>query len=204
MSGKSPRVDEYIGKAAPYAKPILLRLRAIFHEAAPQIEEDIKWGIPAFMHKGIVCNLAAFKQHVSFGFWKGKLMKDPDGLFINKERTQITAIKLTTVDDIPPVDTLKAYIREAVDLNERGVKLPSAKKNAGREKLEVPEDLAAALKSNPQASQTYKDFSYTNQKEYLEWITGAKRPETRQKRLTTAIEWMSEGKPRNWKYTRKK
>jgi uncharacterized protein YdeI (YjbR/CyaY-like superfamily) len=204
MPVKSARVDEYIHKSAAFAQPILTRIREIVHEAAPEIEEDIKWGMPAFMYKGIVSNLAAFKNHVSLGFWKGTLMKDPQGIFQDRERTQITAIRLALPEDIPAKHILAAYIREAVDLNERGVKLPRTGAKTRRKKLIVPDDLAAALNTNAKAATAFGDFSYTNRKEYLEWRTGAKREDTRARRLATAIEWMTEGKPRNWKYMSRK
>jgi uncharacterized protein YdeI (YjbR/CyaY-like superfamily) len=203
VSGRSTEVDAYIGKSPDFARPVLSRLREMVHEAAPEIEEDIKWGMPAFVYKGLLGHMAAFKNHVSLGFWKGQLMQDPHGLFEDRNRTRITALKLTGVSDIPDPEILAAYVREAIDLNERGLKLPVRKKTAPG-KLAVPTDLAEALKSNPAAREKFNGFSYTNRKEYIEWITGAKREATRLKRLATAIDWMSEGKPRNWKYIPKK
>lgn len=203
MGSKDPRVDEYIAQATGFARPILERLREIIHDTAPEITEDIKWGMPAFMHKGIVGNMAAFSEYVSLGFWKGKLMRDAHALFEDQHRTQVTALKLRSVDDIPDPGVLAEYIREAVELNERGVKLPTRKRSDSRDALDVPKDLGEALKANPDAGATFEAFSYTNRKEYIEWITGARRDATRERRLAQAIEWMSEGKPRNWKYQRR-
>ncbi|NNE05487.1 MAG: hypothetical protein HKN15_07165 [Xanthomonadales bacterium] len=202
MSTKIDRVDAYIASAADYARPLLLKLRDWVHDAAPEIEEDIKWGMPAFMHKGIVANMAAFKKHVSFGFWKGQLMKDPAGLFDNPRRTQITAFKLRTLDDLPAREVFAAYLREAIELNERGVKLPVANKNPERE-VAIPEDLSAALKNSPDARSVFESLSYTHRKEYVDWLNEAKRDATRTRRLETAIEWISQGKPRNWKYNKR-
>lgn len=204
MSQRSSRVDEYIDNASDFAQPILKEIREVFHETSTEIEEGIKWGMPAFMYKGIVSNLAAFKNHVSFGFWKGKLMKDPQGIFNDRERTQICAIKLTSVDDIPDRKILKAYVLEAIELNEKGIKLPTLAGKKARPKLLVPKDFSNALKSDPTASKKFKSFSFSNRRDYIEWITKAKRDDTRARRLLTAIEWISEGKPRNWKYMKKK
>lgn len=201
-SARDDRVDAYIARSADYARPILKKLRQWVHEAAPEIAEDIKWGMPAFMHKGIVANMAAFKKHVSFGFWKGQLMKDHSQLFENAKRTQITAFKLKTVDDLPDKKVFAAYVREAIELNEHGVKLPRVRKTEKR-RLAVPPDLAAALVGNGEAKAVFDDFSYSNRKDYIDWLNEAKREGTRARRLETAVEWIAEGKPRNWKYLKR-
>lgn len=200
MGEKSERVDAYIEKAADFARPILKRVRTLYHKAWPDIEETVKWGVPYFEYKGMVGGMAAFKHHVSIGFWKTALLSDPKGLFSNGG-SSMSAYKMNSEDDLPAEDVLIAYIREAVDLNERGVKLPRSKKTepSGRV-VECPADLAAALADRSEASATWDGFSYSNKKEYAGWISGAKQQATREKRIAQAVEWMAEGKPRNWKY----
>lgn len=96
------------------------------------------------------------------------------------------------------------YVRKAAELNEAGVKPPSSPRPKPGEKreLSVPDFLNAALKQNKKAQLNFDNFSYSHKKEYVEWLTGAKREETRQKRLDTALAWITEGKPQNWKYMR--
>jgi len=196
---KNPAVDAYIAKSAEFARPILARLRLLMHKACPQIEETMKWSVPHFEYQGVVANMAAFKQHASFGFWKQKLMKDPAGLFPQAGDSSMGGRKIRAMTDLPSDAVLIRYIKAAVALNEAGVKLP----NAGRKKKpppKLPVDLAAALKKNAKARATYEAFPPSKQREYVEWLTEAKQEATRQKRLATAIEWMAAGKSRHWKY----
>jgi uncharacterized protein YdeI (YjbR/CyaY-like superfamily) len=197
----SPAVDAYIERAAPYAQPILRRLRAVFHEASPLLEEKIKWGVPSFEYKGLVVGMAAFKNHVGYGFWKSAVMSDPAGLFSDEARSSPMFMKLTRVEDVPGVDILGPYVREAIELNERGVKVPKAP--VPPKSLEVPAILDAALEANPIARATFDALAPSHKREYIEWIEEAKREETRAKRVATTIEWLMEGKSRNWKYERK-
>ena len=199
MPKRSDDVDAYIASARDFARPILLKLRGLFHKACPKIEETIKWGFPHFEHLGLVGSMAAFKQHVSLGFWKGSVMSDPQGLFQGVGSTSMSAVKVSTIEDLPPDKVLLAYIKEAVRLNEQEVKVPRPAKQAKRPP-KVPADLAAALKRNKPAGKTFAAFSPSKRKEYIEWITGAKQQATRDRRLATAIEWLAEGKSRNWKY----
>jgi uncharacterized protein YdeI (YjbR/CyaY-like superfamily) len=197
MSGHDPRVDAYIANAAPFAQPILERLRAIVHEAVPGIEETLKWGAPSYVHAGgIVCMMAAFKQHVSFGFWKHELVMG------DVERDGMGSFgKLRAPGDVPPKRELVALVRKAAKLNEQGVKQAApARKAAPKPPPDVPPELAAALKRNKAAATAFKGFPPGQQREYCEWIGEAKRDDTRQRRLEQAIEWIAEGKPRNWKY----
>lgn len=202
MKNKDERIDAYIEKSADFAKPILRHLRALVHEACPEIAEAWKWSFPNFEYKGIVCNMAAFKQHCAFGFWKASLMKDADKLLTNGSEAMGQLGQIRSLADLPPDACLLAYIREAVELNEKGVKLPP-RAAAGKKDLEIPEYLVAALEGSSKASETFENFSYSNKKEYVEWIGEAKTEDTRAKRLATAIEWLGEGKPRNWKYAKK-
>jgi uncharacterized protein YdeI (YjbR/CyaY-like superfamily) len=199
-----PRVDRYIEDAPDFSRPILAKLRKLFQEAYPDIGETIKWSTPTFQHKSIVGGMAAFKKHVAYGFWNAKEMKDPEGLFAGKPKKSPFALKATTSKDLPGDRVLLAYIKEAVRLNEQGVKRSPAKKTAGKKPApRPPADLLAALKKNRKALATFEGFSPSRRREYVEWITEAKREATREKRIATAVEWLAEGKPRNWKYMKR-
>jgi len=200
MANTIPQIDAYIENSAEFAKPILIKLRSLFHQACPEIEESIKWSSPFFEYKGIVGNMTAFKKHVSYGFWKAGLMSDPEGILEKAGNTQMAVLKARAVDDLPATAILIRYIEEAVDLNERGIKAPQTNPKTGKKTLEIPDYFLAALKKHKQAQGTFEGFSYSKRKDYVEWVTEAKRESTRDKRLATAIEWMAEGKPRNWKY----
>lgn len=198
MSDLDPRIDAYIAKSAGFAQPILRHLRSLVHEACPQVEESIKWGMPSFGHAGgILCGMAAFKRHVSFGFWKHALVMG-EGV----ERDGMGSFgKMASLSDVPSDKAMGALIRKAMRLNERGVKTPGTRKSAGpRAPLEIPGDLLVALNGSRKAKATFDAFSPSARREYVEWVTEAKRDETRQRRIVQAVEWMAEGKPRNWKY----
>ena len=194
---RDPRIDAYIEGAAPFAQPILSHVRDLVHEACPQVEETVKWGMPTFVHAGgILCGMAAFKQHASFGFWKHALVvgegEPRDGMG--------SYGKMTSLQDLPPKKTLLAHVRKAMKLNEDGVKSPAARKAAPKPPPEAPDDLLSALKKNKAAKATFDAFPPGCKREYIEWIVEARRDETRAKRLAQAVEWMAEGKRRNWKY----
>lgn len=201
MSKFSPEVDAYIDAAPEHAQTILKKLRTIMHKASPDLEEHIKWGVPSFEYKGIVAGMAAFKEHVGFGFMKSALMSDPAGLLRGVACESIMHLRFEKLSDLPTQKVLLPYIREAIDLNERGIKVP--RKKSAQKSPKVPADLTTALKKSRKAQEVFKNFSPSNQREYIEWLEEAKREATREKRLTTAIEWIAEGKPRNWKYMKK-
>lgn len=195
---RDPRIDAYIARSAGFAQPILEHLRKLVHEACPQVEETIKWGMPSFVHgDGILCHMGAFKRHVAFGFWKHVLVMG-EGV----ERDGMGSLgKLASLRDLPPKKQLLAMMHKAARLNEQGVKAPGGcKTRAPKPPPVAPPDLAAALKQNRKAQATFDAFAPSHKREYVEWITEAKRPETRARRLAQAVEWMAEGKPRNWKY----
>lgn len=205
MGTRDPRVAAYIDKAADFAKPILRHLREVVHAGCPDVEETIKWSAPFFDYKGsVLCNMAAFKSHCAFGFWKGSLLAEKHPELAGSAESAMGHLgRITALSDLPEDETLLLYVREAAALNEQGIKAPArAKPNKDRE-LEVPDDLMDALRKSPQALATFEGFSYSNKKEYVEWVTEAKSEATRKRRLDTAVEWMAEGKVRNWKYVRK-
>ena len=197
MGTRDPRIDAYIAKAAPFAQPILERVRELVHEACPDVEETTKWSMPTFVYAGgILAGMAAFKQHTSFGYWKHALVVG-EGV----ERDGMGSYgKMTSLKDLPPKKQVIADIRKAMKLNEDGVKTPATRKAAPKPPADVPPDLAAALRKNKAAKMTFDGFPPSAQRDYVEWITEAKREETRQKRLAQAVEWMAEGKRRHWKY----
>lgn len=197
-----PRIDAYIERAAPFARPILVHVRALVRQACPGVEETIKWGMPTFMHAGgILCGMAAFKQHASFGFWKHAMVVGEGERADEKPRDGMGSYgKLTALDDLPTKKILLAHIRKAMKLNEDGVKVPAARKAAPRPAPETPADLLAAFKQDKAAQATFDAFPPSCKREYIEWIVEAKREDTRAKRLAQAVEWLAEGKRRNWKY----
>jgi uncharacterized protein YdeI (YjbR/CyaY-like superfamily) len=204
MGTYSEKTDQYIGQAAEFAKPILTHIRSVVHAACPEIEEAWKWSFPNFLYKGnILCSMAAFKQHCSFGFWKAGLMSDPHKIMSVSEKNGMGDMgKLTRVEDLPPSDILIAYIREAMLLNDTNVKrTPKAKPTEAEKKsLAIPDDLTAALAHDGTAAKHFEAFPYSHKKEYVLWITDAKTEATRAKRIAQAVEWIAEGKDRNWKY----
>lgn len=199
MGKKDKRIDAYISKSADFAKPILKHLRELVHKACPEVEETIKWSFACFDYKGILCSMAAFKQHCSFGFWKAALLNDPKK-YLTAENAMGHLGKITSLKDLPSDKILIDFIKQAVKLNDEGVKLPSKPKTNAKKELIVPDYFQKILSKNKKALQIFENFSYSHKKEYIEWITEAKTEETRIKRMNQAIEWMVEGKSRNWKY----
>lgn len=200
MSTTDPRVDAYIAKAAPFAQPILKHLRKAVHSASPQIDETIKWGFPHFMYKGMLCGMAAFKAHATFGFWKGSLIVKRAGKAAEDAMGQFG--RITSVKDLPAAAVLKRYVREAMRLNDENVKVPGRERPKKARPVVVPPDLKAALAAHAKAKAAFARFSPTHQREYCDWIASAKRDETRARRLEAAIDQIAQGKPQNWKYMR--
>jgi uncharacterized protein YdeI (YjbR/CyaY-like superfamily) len=202
MPNKDPRIDAYIAKAPDFARPILEHLRRLVHKGCPDVQETIKWGHAFFDYNGPLCNMATFKQHCAFGFWKATLLKDPEHVLQVKDKDSAGHLnRLTSLKDLPADKILVAYIKEAAALNGAGVKVPKPKK-APAAALPVPAELTAALKKNKKAQTAFDAFPPSHRKEYIEWITEARTAATKEKRVATTIEWLTEGKSRNWKYQR--
>ncbi|ALN85380.1 bacteriocin-protection, YdeI/OmpD-Associated family protein [Lysobacter capsici] len=223
MSQTDPRIDAYIARAAPFAQPILEHLRAVVHATCPQVEETIKWGMPSFVYGGkILCGMGAFKQHATFGFWQGASVV---GASPERSREAMGQFgRLTKVGDLPGKRELSKLLKQAMALiDARGKKtagkpavnkapagrtatsdVPASKTRAPKPPVVIPDDLAAAFKKNAKARATYAAFPVSQQREYVEWIESAKREQTRSGRVAQAVEWMAEGKIRNWKYVAKK
>jgi uncharacterized protein YdeI (YjbR/CyaY-like superfamily) len=200
VASVDPRIDAYIAKSPEFARPILVHLREVVRAACPDAEETLKWSMPSFSYAGaILCQMAAFKQHCSFGFWKGSLVLPPGK--INAEEAAGQFGRITSLSDLPSKKELTGYIRKAMKLNEDGVKVPERIRPAKpRPAPDAPDDLLAALKMNKQAKTNFDAFSPGCKREYVDWIVEAKREATRQRRVAQAVEWICEGKQRNWKY----
>lgn len=208
MGTKDPRVDAYIAKSAEFAKPILTHLRELIHNTCPAVEETIKWSFPHFMYKSpvdrsarVLCSMASFKQHCAFGFWYAGAGEPSREAETGPAMGQYG--RITKLADLPKDKVLVQQIKEAVKVHDAGVKPRTRARPTEKKELEVPDYFTAALKKNKKALTTFHGFNYSSKKDYVEWVVEAKTDETRKKRLETAIEWMSEGKPRNWKYERK-
>lgn len=197
MGTKNPRVDAYIEEAGDFAKPILRHVREVMHEACPDVEEAIKWKFPVFEYHGILANMAAFKEHCAFGFWKPALILEGDEEKSEEAMGQFG--RLTSVDDLPPRETLIGYIHRAMELNEKGIQ--PKKKAKTKPELEMPEDFRGALREVSGALNAFDAMLPSHRREYIEWITEAKRDATRRRRIEKAVEQISDGKSPNWKYT---
>jgi uncharacterized protein YdeI (YjbR/CyaY-like superfamily) len=198
MGRQDSRVDDYIAKAAPFAQPILRHVRKLAHKGCPQVMETIKWNFPHFDHHGIILGIAAFKQHCAIGFWKGQLVV---GKSAGGDGAMGHFGKITSLRDLPSDTQFVAYVRKAAELNETGVGKPREKPaTKTRKPLTIPGYFTTALAGDKKAAANFERFSPSHKKEYLDWINEAKREETREQRLRTAIKWIAQGKPRNWKY----
>ena len=205
MPAYNKAIDAYISKSANFAKPVLEHLRELIHNACPDVEEKIKWGMPHFDYKNeMMCGMAAFKQHCAFGFWKAAIMKDP----LLKETAQSEVAmghlgRITSLKDLPSDKKIASWIKEAMALNDNGIKLPAKIKPAATKELTTPDYFTKALTKNKKAKQVFDTFPPGKRKDYIVWITEAKTEDTRNKRMETAIEWIADGKGRNWKYEKK-
>lgn len=195
---KDPRVDEYLKFAAPFARPMMGRLRQLIHRACPKVEETIKWNFPFFLHDGkILCFFAEFKAHINVGFWGPEMKKviKADGV---KTARGLLQGRIKTNDDLPDDRTLLRYLKTAMAIHDSGVKAKVVRK--AKPAPVSPPELVQALKRHPAAAAQWEKFPPGARREYIEWITDAKRAETREERLLTTLEWVAEGKRRNWKY----
>jgi len=202
MGKYSKDTDAYIAKAADFAKPILEHFRELVHNACPDVEEKKKWGMPFFDYKNeMMCHMAAFKKHMAIGFWKAALMMDPTLIDTAKGETAMGHLgAITSLKDLPSDKKIKGWIKEAMKLNDEGIKLVAKPRSTEKKEISAPQDLKKAISKSKKAKELFDKFSYSHRKEYIEWITEAKTAATREKRIATAIEWMEEGKSRHWKY----
>jgi len=199
MPKTDPRVDAYIDKAREFAKPVLNHIRELVHQACPDVEETMKWSFPHFDYKGqMMCSMASFKEHCAFGFWKQSLLED--AAFPSEKSAMGSFGRITSLKDLPNGKTMKKLIHDAMKLNDEGKKVQRAPVSKDKKEVVVPDVLQKALSKSKAAAATFSNFPYSKKKDYVDWINDAKTDATRDKRLATTIEWLAEGKARNWKY----
>lgn len=201
MGQYNEKVDAYIAKSPDYARPILVHIRELVHRAAPELTEMIKWGFPFFDYKGPVCQIAAFKRHCAFGFWKERMLQDPKAyLKIDGEVSSAGSFgSILSISDLPPEEVIIDFIHQAIAINEKGIKVEK-KPTAPKPEIAMSPEFESALNNSLAAKDQYEKFSPSSKREYLEWFADAKTDATRTKRIEQALEWIVEGKTRNWKY----
>jgi len=204
MKNTDPRIDQYILKSQEFAIPILEYLRKLVHKVCPDCQETMKWSFPHFEYKGeILCSMASFKKHCSFGFWKEKLMTKSQNLLTDKGKTAMGDFgKITSLKDLPSAKILTMCIQEAMKLNEDGIKIVKTIKRIDPKDIVIPPDFQKALNKNAKAKKAFEAFAPSHKREYIGYITEAKREETKQKRIAQSVEKLSEGKSHNYKYER--
>jgi hypothetical protein len=195
MATLDPRVDTYIETAPDFARPILIELRKRVHAACPDVKETIKWRMPSFEYKGLLAGMAAFKAHLAFGFWKDALLR--------KEPTHQATVEragcMKGIGDLPPKAAFSKAVKRAMELNDTGVEMPR-RKRAAKPPIAMHPEFAQALGASPKANAVFDAFAPSSRREYLEWVADAKQAETRARRIEQAVEWIADGKRRNWKY----
>jgi uncharacterized protein YdeI (YjbR/CyaY-like superfamily) len=202
----NPQIDAYIAKSRPFAQPILNHIRELVHKACPGVVEAIKWSRPFFEHKGVIlANMSAFKEHCSFGFWGEEIAAILRDAKLLQPGAMGSLGRLTCIEDLPANKQMLGLLRQAAEFIDSGqYTSPIAARHkvvkAPKAAVEAPPEFSRALKANTKASAAFAAFSPSCKREYVEWIADAKRAETRDKRIATAVEWISEGKQRNWKY----
>lgn len=199
MGKRDPRFDAYIAKAAPFARSILTELRERVHAACPDVVETLKWSHPSFEYKGILCGMASFKAHCAFGFWKHELVVGTDA---RADQAMGSFGRLAKLSELPSKAQFARYVAKAMKLNEDGVKVVREKKR-DKKPVRMHPEFKGALAKNKRALRVFDGFSPSQQREYLEWVTDARQDATRERRIATAIEWIAEGKSRNWKYEKR-
>lgn len=191
-----PRIDAYIAASPDFAQPILTHLREIVHAACPEVEETIKWSRPHFLYKGMLCHISAFKEHCAMGYWKGALLF-PD-LAGNESMGHFG--RITSVKDLPSKKVIAGYVKQAMKLNDDGVQTSARVVSKAPRPLTVPDYFLDALKRNKAALAVFNGGSPSFKREYVDWLDDAKTETTRLRRMAQALEWLAEGKSRNWKY----
>jgi uncharacterized protein YdeI (YjbR/CyaY-like superfamily) len=201
----NPRVDAYLAKVPPFARPIMAHIRDLVHRACPEVEETIKWSRPFFEYRGVIlCNMSAFKEHCSFSFWGEEIAAVVREAAVLERDAMGSLGRITSVADLPSDKQMLGWIRQAAAFVDSGQHTSpiAAKRKVVKppRNVDAPAEFAAALQRNKKAAAVFEAFSPSCKREYVEWIADAKRAETRDKRIATAVEWIAEGKQRNWKY----
>ncbi len=198
MGSRDKRIDAYIAKSGAFARPMMIVLRDIVHATCPEVVETIKWSRPAFDSNGIMCGMDGFKAHMAFRFWlRAELVtQGADAKTIDQLE------RMESIKDLPPKSKVAACIKRAMKLNAAGVKLSRPVSKAPKA-VSVPAALAAALAKKPKAKKAFDAMSLSGQREYAEWVSGAKREETKVSRIEKTVAQVLEGKALNWRYERK-
>ncbi|WP_202842961.1 YdeI/OmpD-associated family protein [Luteimonas saliphila] len=200
MPAHDARIDAYIAKAAPFARPILEHLRAVVHEACPTAEETLKWSAPHFTHGGrILAGMAAFKQHAAFAV---PMLDASEGDAARRNEAMGQYGRITSLADLPAKRTLVAQLGKAVKAIDAGATLARARETP-KPALAMPDDFARALAKTAGARKQFAAFAPGKQRDYVEWVVEAKQAATRERRIAQAAEWIAEGKARNWKYQKR-
>lgn len=195
MNEASENITAYIEKATPEFKEVMIALRSVLNNPNFDIKEDWKWGAPNFNNEGMICWLAHFRNHVGMNFFKGTLIKDKYNLFTHyREEKGNRQLKFSDINQIIP-EQIEYYIEEAIKLNQENIKVVKKEIDTS-----LPLDLETELNNNPKAKMFFESLAPSYKRDYIEWIEEAKREATRTKRLATTMEWLSEGKKKNWKY----
>lgn len=193
-----PRVDAYIAKQADFARPILAHLRMLVHAASPDIGEAVKWGMPFFTYRERnLCNMAGFQRHVAFGFWHDKVARDGAS-----DEAMGQFGRIASLSDLPADAAIAALLAKAMALIDAGDK-PRTGVREARAPLPQHPAFAAAIGADPAAAAVWASFPPGKIRDYCEWINDAKTDATRDKRIAQAVEWIAEGKSRNWKYEKR-
>ena len=200
---RDPRVDDYIAAAGPFARAPMQLVREAMHAALPDVTESIKWSHPFYLLDGRpFANMAAFKAHCSLGFWKGG-RPVAEAAAGERDKAMGQFGRIESLADPPKAAALRKLIVEAraawLAEKEDKASAPPAPRPA-RAAPAVPDDLAAALRARSGARRKFDAFTPSQQHEYVEWIVEARRAATRESRIAQAVEWIAEGKTRNWKY----
>jgi uncharacterized protein YdeI (YjbR/CyaY-like superfamily) len=201
-----PAVDLYIEKSAPFAQPILHHLREVIHQAVPGVTEEMKWSRPFFMCRGIILgNVAAFKQHCSLGLWGSEMADTLRADGVASKEAMGTFGRITSLNDLPAKAKLVDYLKKSAKLIDEGARTKSLVRQprVAKPAPEMPAALQAALGKNKVAARNFEKLSLSCRREYIDWIAEAKRDETRDKRVASAVGWIAEGKSRNWKYEKR-
>ena len=200
MGARDTRIDTYISSSADFARPILTYLRDLIHEACPDVEETMKWSRPHFLYKGMLCAISAFKEHCCLASGIGARHRKRHG----RQRKRNGSVWTDHPALGSPLQKGSHRVRPRGDETERcwgEIPLADAGESRPRRSWSFPTIWPVRTGGNPRAHATFENFSTSKKREYVEWLTEAKTPATRARRLETAVEWIAEGKSRNWKYS---
>ncbi|GAB2541876.1 DUF1801 domain-containing protein [Rufibacter soli] len=184
------KIDAFFTNAPAFAKPICEKLRLAIDEADPALKPSWKWGTPVYEKAGasMVCAISVHKQHVNLTFFQGAQVPDTYGVFTTGlDGKNMRTIRFTEVGQVKE-EQIVEYVRAATL-----VKPDKSGKSTERSVIEIPEDLKQAL-AHAKQLEKFEQMAYTHRKEYVRWVSEAKRQETRDGRITKTVERITEGK----------